>query len=900
MLNEPCVSGHVAFFVDIVCAAIGAFYKTLFGNLTNQSTVCTEFKYILLHNKCSRSESISTDCNITVMVEIVSLTVNFYKSFIVGICRTMISVAVIVTGTFFCGVPSTLGHTLFIKLIGYAVYSVFTAYSNLRVVLKEVPVTGKLLPATCKLTNQGVTPSRYRFIIEQACVLNLTFANTFFAKVIIVSVNKLNACKLLAVLPIAVINPAFGYNAVYIVSAIGPYTGISQFTRALKHSIDKFKIVSCCGNGGAPNNGRITNFTPSSACITVFRTSCIKVFNRNCVMYVVAVRIVEALIVVTNSQTVSVRHAKCVYIRTGESMACVIKIGNNAHLSINVYRKRRSANVVALPCFNCICVSVVIALYIIPYTNGKACYNYCTGFGKVVIIAGKLDCQNILCLVSSGCKFILTVKTVKSFNLLKFPIVHAVKVKSHLYCLNSFYCINLYVNPINRTVKYIVKSTVLRLYTNRSFAFRGFNFNLTLGFGIVSNLIADTHTYGMNTVGQNCIVNGNHSIGKFAINLNTVDICNCGRCINTAGVIGICNVFSNKACKANNVFFYGLTVQIRSIAHAFNCISHTGEYRAFTVINCIGIVYGNIINVEGEITCIIGFIILPRINVYGIKLNKAICFKFELRTVVIVAYLVSVIFKIYFAVLYRHFKVGPTGILSVIDVFFVIYFHAGAGFTCKLSFFIVQRNAHINRKLYCIFRHINPETNAGSVLYLNRVTGPHKRVACPEFCAVQSLIHRIMESKRLITAMNLTGFFCYDRKVRNIKSAVVACSPIAEISTDIAFFKVEQRFRTFTKVYLNCVGNNRTCAVYRYGNNCTCTGLSSGEFVAGNSTNALIRNCECYVIILDCYVIKTVLCNNFKLCCGTERNSNQIARERYIIGKNNVNFSRANNNAVNC
>ena len=186
-------------------------------------------------------------------------------------------------------------------------------------------------------------------------------------------------------------------------------------------------------------------------------------------------------------------------------MAHTIKVGNNALLGINVDRKRWCANIFTFPCFNRIRVSMVVTGNIIPYTDRKACNYYSSSLREIVTIASKLNSEYVFSLIVCRYKVVFTVKPMKSLNIIKFPVIHTVKVKSHLNRLNSFDCINLYINPVYSIVQDIVKRTVLWLNANGIFAFSSINGNLTLDFGIVTHLITDTHTDSMNTIGQNCV-----------------------------------------------------------------------------------------------------------------------------------------------------------------------------------------------------------------------------------------------------------------------------------------------------------------------------------------------------------------------------------------------------------
>ena len=86
-------------------------------------------------------------------------------------------------------------------------------------------------------------------------------------------------------------------------------------------------------------------------------------------------------------------------------------------------------------------------------------------------------------------------------------------------------------------------------------------------------------------------------------------------------------IVGNLDTEAENIFGNGLTVQSHCIGHTACCICHITEYRCFAVIDCVGIVNSDIVNIH-NITTVVGFmlvviiVICSTVTVRNIELNN--------------------------------------------------------------------------------------------------------------------------------------------------------------------------------------------------------------------------------------------------------------------------------------
>ena len=126
--------------------------------------------------------------------EIVFVAVNCFPAFLIVRRAVEISVA---ENTFFPNARNKL--TCFFKIKEHNANLIVACLCRHCVGMEIIPVFTNHMPARNKLTELCIAVSRSFFVKENACVLGLTLIDTVFAKVIIIAVNRFNACILNAV-----------------------------------------------------------------------------------------------------------------------------------------------------------------------------------------------------------------------------------------------------------------------------------------------------------------------------------------------------------------------------------------------------------------------------------------------------------------------------------------------------------------------------------------------------------------------------------------------------------------------------------------------------------------------------------------------------------------------------
>ena len=617
-----------AIFLNQIQSAAFIIDQALFGNLTDQST--SFIKFPNLHLASYSRGPVGIKCmnarrDITIDIEVIGFAVDFNPISLAIIDSIVIGGTIPESGTLIGGSPSTFRLTGFIKSKGDCGSRIIrlTHNSFLSTMIEVMPIIVNLHPTADKLANLSVAPCRNGFVIEQAVVLHLTGANAVLAEVVVVTVNELNAGERNAVNVIGIADPACVCNAVGISLTVGVYAVEELAASAFQNAVHNRVGVTGCFYFRTPINGRVTGIAPGSAGIAVLGAGCCKIRHGNRAVYVITVSIIEIFVVIAKIYAVGIRNTKSMDIFAGEAMAAAIKVGDHTHFGINVNRESRCANIVTLPCFYCIGMNVVVTGNVIPYTDGKTCHGFRTLSGEITITRQSYG-HDVFRFIICRCKFPLAIKTAENGHLIQFPIVHAVKIKLHLNRLNALNGIDLNVDPIDGAVKHINEILILRLNTDRSIVIFGFYRDLTLCFGIVAHLVRNTDTDRMDAVGKSCTGNGNQTVRIFAINLETVNIRYGRRCIKTGSVVGIRHIFCNIDCKINDIFVDSLTIESSCITHSLYCIGHITENGILTIVNRIGIVNGNVVDVECEITCVIGLILFPGFNVYCVKFKEAV------------------------------------------------------------------------------------------------------------------------------------------------------------------------------------------------------------------------------------------------------------------------------------
>ena len=201
----------------------------------------------------------------------------------------------------------------------------------------------------------------------------------------------------------------------------------------------------------------------------------------------------------------------------------------------------------------------------------------------------------------------------------QFPMVKTVKVNTHGNGLNGFNIGSLQIHPVQGAAVQTVKRCIFGHELNGGSVHAGPDFHQTdhdsLVAGIVLNLEPDT----VDTVSHSHFSHVDTAVAVSCIDLNTVHIRLGGCCIQT-GCVGLCDVFRNGCLHGQDVVGQdGGNVLLQYDSGVVYSGGHCGELGSLTVVNSIGEVCGDVVNVNG-LRPVDGAVGLPQI--IGICMGK--------------------------------------------------------------------------------------------------------------------------------------------------------------------------------------------------------------------------------------------------------------------------------------
>ena len=199
--------------------------------------------------------------------------------------------------------------------------------------------------------------------------------------------------------------------------------------------------------------------------------------------------------------------------------------------------------------------------------------------------------------------------------MIKFPLAHIVEVNVNRNGLHLFDIVSHDVGIPNRAEKDLVKRRIVCRDLDRGLAGVCLNINSAYHGSAVALIIADREFDVMNTVCKNNIGERYCAAVEGAGSFNTVDIGFDRRNIQARKIV-LFRIVGNLGTKAENIFGNGLTVQNHCIRHTAGCICHIPEYRGFAVIDCVGIINGDIVHIH-DITTVVGLVLIVIIIVSG-------------------------------------------------------------------------------------------------------------------------------------------------------------------------------------------------------------------------------------------------------------------------------------------
>ena len=512
-------------------------------------------------------------------------------------------------------------------------------------------------------------------------------------------------------------------------------------------------------------------------------------------------------------------------------------IGNLTH--IYVYLKVIRPELICVPiCFCGITVDVNIGI-IIDYSDGQCCKCYCSGL-SIITCTGNNDGSSIVFFINR----IGSGKSVSQYHMIEFKMVTVVQIDNSLYRLNGFDLVCVHVHPINGTAVKLIKSRICGNNFNSRSVNAGFNLNKSDNYGLIAHIIANLKLNAVNTVCNSNVADGHFSVRKGNGNLNTVNVSLSGRHIK-AGSIGLGSILCNLCRYGKEIACcYSSYILFKNGRNIVACKLYRTENRSFSVINCIGEVCGDIINIY-SLETIYRTVCLPR--VIGIcmgehKLNEA---------EVICIVLGSVITDYILAIKTRNKNLAVRANVNR-EVF-------PAGFIPRIinlrlidngnSILLVELSVSIriipikntNPAVLVFIGNICPETDRLCVFYYNAVIKEQVTLTITAGRNVISGNRVHFNSQGADTVMNLSVFG--SSKAEVLVEALIITIYIGNVpAIDIgSIFKIEKNLGALTKVKGCCC--NELCIMYKSSSKCA-REISGSIFLADRSELEAVKCTE--------------------------------------------------------
>ena len=134
--------------------------------------------------------------------------------------------------------------------------------------------------------------------------------------------------------------------------------------------------------------------------------------------------------------------------------------------------------------------------------------------------------------------------------------------------------------------------------------FGGIDNDIADNGGIVALLVTDGELHLVTAVGQSHIIQGHLAVagpGQVGSIVHAVNVGPAGACVD-AGIVTPGGIFCHGSNEADGIGGDGLAIQLHALVHTGHRIGHAAEDGSFAVIHCGGVVHGDIINVENEIS----------------------------------------------------------------------------------------------------------------------------------------------------------------------------------------------------------------------------------------------------------------------------------------------------------
>ena len=505
------------------------------------------------------------------------------------------------------------------EVIGHAVDAVSALPNRVEAHGVEVIVVVPLhvVPAGGQHADLGIPQAR--LIGDEARILHLSGAHAVLAEVIVEcagAVGRRNLPEpgdLLAVLIVAVLDPAGDGQAVRIELAVGPQAakGLAAVF-ALQNAVCKSVAVARSLQGSAPVHNGAAHCAVGPAGVAALGAGCRLVGYGLRSMDMAAVPgIVIGLALCGGDHILGHLVHLGVHLGAfpGEGGGGPVRKGDHApvdlHADVNgpelLHGLELRIGIGLLALLRAAAVGV--AHLQLPGPDGQG-GQYALAGGLVDPGAGDGDGGDVLVVLDG----IRGLKAGGHGHMVQLPAAHIVQVDVHRDGLDLLQIRRHKVRIPDRAQENLIQRGILRHDLHRGLAGVRLHLDGADHGGVVALVVANGELDVMEPVRQADVGNRNHAALKGAGVLHAVHI-GLRRGGIQAGVVFLAHIVGDLRAEAHRAIRDGLPVQGHGVGHGGRRIGHIAEHRGLPVLHCVGIVHGDVVNVH-HIAAIVGLMLV--------------------------------------------------------------------------------------------------------------------------------------------------------------------------------------------------------------------------------------------------------------------------------------------------
>ena len=395
-----------------------------------------------------------------------------------------------------------------------------------------------------------------------------------------------------------------------IVHHTGVVAQVSIAINALELAVNQAVGVAGCGDGGTPIHNRITTVAEGTAGVAGGIAGSVEIVDCMCGVDVTAVPVVVVCLSGLGSDHVGILcphlsiHEDTV---AGEGCGGVIEVGQLTELDVsNQGDSPELLHVVELlrgerGLADLSTVGIGVAGLQLPDANGDGSQNS-LALGHNGAGAGDHDGGDVVVSVDA----VGSGEALGQIHVIQLPGAQGIQVDGEGNALGGVNIGSDQVDVVDRTVKDTVQSCVVRNHLHGCDIGAGVHDDLTDHGAVVAHIIADGELNGVLTVSQLHIGDSDLAVAVGEVNGNAVDVSLSGGRIQTGRVVS--DLISDGSGEGQNIGLGGLTLQLGSVIGELIGIDNAGELGSVSVVHSLGVVDGNVVDVEGEVTDDVGII----------------------------------------------------------------------------------------------------------------------------------------------------------------------------------------------------------------------------------------------------------------------------------------------------